>query len=361
MHWIWKNLIICSSLGIGVFAFLFYSETGQAPFVMENLSAMLIAVLLLNMGGAILHQFSTYISKRVNWRDNINVRFLSEILVGQIIFSILAAAFLYFYLIPYASQEVDLSFQELYGNGIIKYFIISTVLIVVYTIINFTVFSFKQYAVGQLQSLEMERDQLHLQLQALKSQLSPHFLFNALNTISALIYKSSSITEDYIRKLAKTYAYILTTQNRQLVFLKEELEMTEAYFYMQETKYEDCISLSVQIAPELMQSLIPPLSLQILVENALKHNQICDKTRLAIEIYHDENENLVVKNNVIKKPVLLKIGNDLYEKPRSTDSHKIGLNNIKQRYRYYSGKDISISHQDYFIVSLPKITTAYEA
>ncbi len=360
MHWIWKNLIICSILAIGVFAFLFYSETGNTPFLWTNWTAMLLAIVMINIGGAAFFQLGLFLNKHISWKKKLGLRFVTETLAGSLIFAICTSIFFYFYIMPQENPENELGFWELYSNGFIKYFILSTVLLFMYAIVSFAVFSYNQYTVGQLESMEMERDQLRLQLDALKAQLSPHFLFNALNTISALIYKSTSITEDYIRKLAKTYEYILTTEHRQLVKLYEEIEMCEAYFYMQKTKYEDCISLSIDIESSKKQSLIPPLSLQILVENALKHNQICEDINLIIEVFHNTNGLLTVRNNVIKKPVLLKIGNDLYEKPQANDSHKIGLNNIRQRYKYYSGKDIEINHSEYFTVALPEISRKNE-
>jgi len=191
----------------------------------------------------------------------------------------------------------------------------------------------------------------------LKSQLSPHFLFNALNTISSLLYKDIHTSEDYIRKLAKTYQYILKTDKRKLVELEEELNMVKAFYYMQKTKYEDCLDLELNIHPALSKTFIPPLTIQMLVENALKHNKICNEKTLKIEIYDEGQKFIVVRNNIIQKPELLEIGNNLIERPQNNMSHKIGLKNIRQRYKYLADKKIDVVFDEYFTVKLPVIRT----
>jgi len=204
-------------------------------------------------------------------------------------------------------------------------------------------------------NLREERNQLNLQFEALKTQLSPHFLFNALNTISSLIYKDISLAEDFIRRLAHTYRYILRTNDQKLIRLETEVEMLNAFYFMQKIKFEDCFELKVDLSEEVLNTRIPPLTLQMLMENALKHNLICDEKTLRMDVEEEDGKYLVVKNNIIPKTELLKIGNNLVDRPREIKSHKIGLNNIRNRYAFFTNRNIEVSKDLNFTVKLPLI------
>lgn len=283
------------------------------------------------------------------------IRFLVETISGIFIFLFLALVFIYAYVEQVVPVDENSTFWAEYWDGAVKLGIITIAIIYIYSLVNFSVFSYNQYAYVQIEKLIIERDQVKLQFEALKSQLSPHFLFNALNTISSLLYRDIETSENYIRKLAKTYQYILKTDNRKLVELSEELSMVKAFYFMQKIKYEDCLKLELNISPPLHKTLIPPLTIQMLVENALKHNKICNDQTLIIKIY-DENEKFItVKNNVIQKPELLEIENNLIERPKNQKSHKIGLNNIRQRYKYLTEKNIEVNFEEFFTVKLPVI------
>jgi sensor histidine kinase YesM len=124
---------------------------------------------------------------------------------------------------------------------------------------------------------------------------------------------------------------------------------------MQKIKYENCIELRVNLPEEVMNSWIPPLTLQMLMENALKHNMICEDMKLVIELNAEDRGYLVVKNNIIPLTELLKIGNNLIERPREIKSHNIGLNNIRSRYAFFTHRKIEVTKDQYFTVKLPII------
>ncbi|OQX75159.1 MAG: hypothetical protein B6D61_11005 [Bacteroidetes bacterium 4484_249] len=355
MHWIWRNFIISTLLSIGVFYFIYHSETGLWP-VIENLwLELLIVIILANIGGAFLFFSNLKFNRIIPWHRNIPLRFLAETLTGIFTFSILLLIFVYGYIEQIVPLKENNTFWAEYLDGTIKLGIITIVLIYIYSLVNFSVFSYNQYAYVQIEKLSIEREQIKLQYEALKGQLNPHFLFNALNTISSLIYKDVSTSEDFIRKLAKTYQYILRTDNRKLVELSEELSMVRAFYFMQKIKFEDCFELEIKIPTALYKTLIPPLTIQMLVENALKHNLICDEQILKIKVYDEDSKFIIVSNNFIQKPELLKIGNNLIEKSHGITSHKIGLKNIKLRYKYFANKNTEVIFDDFFTVKLPVI------
>ncbi|RLD37877.1 MAG: hypothetical protein DRI89_14840 [Bacteroidetes bacterium] len=355
MHWIWRNFIISTLLSVGVFYFIFYSETGLWPAFKDSWLEFLIVIILVNTGGVLLYLSNLKLNTFIPWNRSVTVRFLAETITGIFIFLFLALIFVYAYVEQIVPVEENSTFWAEYWDGAVKLGIITIAIIYIYSLVNFSVFSYNQYTYAQIEKLSIERDQVRLQFEALKSQLSPHFLFNALNTISSLLYKDIQTSEDYIRKLAKTYQYILKTDKRKLVELSEELNMVKAFYFMQKIKYEDCLDLELNISPTIYKTLIPPLTIQMLVENALKHNKICNEQTLKIEIYNEGQKFIVVRNNIIQKPELIEIGNNLIERPQNNISHKIGLRNIKQRYKYLADKNIEVVFDDFFTIKLPVI------
>ena len=359
MNWIIRNVVISSLLAFGVFSFIFFSETGEWPEIRNQWEGFLLAIFLANIGGIAQYYFNLHFNKTVPWNLRRGLRFGIEILSGFIIFSALAFLFYLIYISPGLLLGQESGFWQKYWDGLVKFSIILVVLLYISSLVNFSMFSYNQYNVAQIESLSVEREQLHLQFEALKSQLNPHFLFNSLNTISSLTYRDVSSAEDYIRKLANSYNYILQTNDRHLVTLDEEMKMVHSFFYMQLIKYEGCMSMDVEIPEKCMDSLVPPLCIQMLIENALKHNLICKEKELKIEI-SCKGETITVRNNIIQKPVLLRVGNDVFDRPKENGSHKIGLENIKRRYRYFINKEVEIIRNDHFTVKLPLISQEIE-
>lgn len=354
MNWIFRNLIIVSFLTLGVYYFIFYSETGELPIVTENWQQIVFALLLGNFGGVTMYYVNRSLSRIFPWQNKRALRLTSEILLGFIVFSLLA--FLFY--LAFISSQIDIdaegSFWTQYWDGILKFGILLSVLLFLNSLVSFSMYSYNQYAVIQIESLTIERDQLNLKFEALRSQLSPHFLFNSLNTISSLAYRDVVIAEKYIRRLSATYTYLLKTDGNKLVPLSEEMEMVNSFFYMQQMKFGDCIVLDAKLSDEALQSSIPPLTIQMLVENALKHNLLCKEKDLQIEIY-DREDRIIVQNNLIEKPVLLRVGNETFNRPKENSSHQIGLANIRKRYAYFTKNEIEIKRNESFIVSLPLI------
>ena len=348
MKWPIRSVLISSLLAVGVFSFIFFSETGELPSFGEQWQGFILAIFLANIGAVGFHYLNLLFNQHLPWNERRSLRFLVELLTGLAIFLTLAAVFYFFYVSPNISLEQESDFWVNYWDGAVKLVIIHSVLIYIYSLINFSLFSYNQYSVVQIETLRHERNHLELQFKALKSQLNPHFLFNALNNISALSSVDIHQAENYIRKLAETYRYILITEDKKLVTLKEELEMVSAFFYMQQIKYEDWISLKLSVSSAFMQTYIPPLTLQLLVENALKHNTIDQDNNLNIEISADES-GIWVKNNHQKRLESNKIGNE-------NKSYHIGLKNIKMRYRYFTKEEIKITNDATFMVWLPLIS-----
>ncbi|HEX3934804.1 MAG TPA: histidine kinase, partial [Puia sp.] len=161
------------------------------------------------------------------------------------------------------------------------------------------------YFVTELrQSIEekelLKRESLQAQLSALKTQVNPHFLFNNLNTLSAVIPDNPGAAIDFVQQLSKVYRHILEVRDEQSILLKEELEVLEAYAFLLKTRFGENLNISIRVADELLQQRVVPLSLQILMENAIKHNIVSSAKPLQIDVYAGD-EHLVVRNTLQKK------------------------------------------------------------
>jgi sensor histidine kinase YesM len=192
--------------------------------------------------------------------------------------------------------------------------------------------------------LEMEQyknEATTARLQALRSQLNPHFLFNSLNTLSSLVHRDADAADDFIQQLAKVYRYVLEHSDHDLVPLHAELAFVESYVYLLRTRFKEGLCVEICIGEDLRDLRLPPMTLQVLIENAVKHNIISPKQPLTIAITSDGEDCLVVKNN-------------LQERSEKDASSSVGLANITARYEYIAQKPLTVKRtSDEFSVTIP--------
>jgi two-component system, LytTR family, sensor kinase len=206
----------------------------------------------------------------------------------------------------------------------------------------------------QLQKTMVEKERLlkenvQSQLESLKNQVNPHFLFNSLNTLSYLIPEDPAKAENFVQKLSKAYRYILEIRERELTTLAEELGFLEAYNCLLSERFGDNLQIKINVPTEAKHLQILPLSLQMLFENAIKHNVVSTQDPLHIEVFVEKGDRLVVKNN-------------LQPKKQELPSTRIGLENIKSRYRLIAKKEVEvIVTQQHFIVVLPLVQPEHVA
>ncbi|MDP3437495.1 MAG: histidine kinase, partial [Bacteroidales bacterium] len=176
----------------------------------------------------------------------------------------------------------------------------------------------------------------------LKRQLNPHFLFNSLNVLDFLIYTNQERASDFVRKLSSLYRYLLNTEDVKSVPLKDELDFVLLYYSLMKERFSDGLELMLNVEPQLLSHHIVPGSLQLLAENATKHNIVCKEKPLLIEIF-TEQYCIVVRNNINLKINVI-------------DSGGIGLKNIKGQYKLLFKKDIKLNvDENYFCVKIPLI------
>jgi two-component system, LytTR family, sensor kinase len=199
-----------------------------------------------------------------------------------------------------------------------------------------------QYQQKRLETEEFKRISTQSQLQSLKSQINPHFLFNNLNVLSSLILQDNNSANEFVERFAKVYRYVLKSHEKELVGLNDEVEFIKSYLYLLQKRFGNNLQIDINIADIYLEYYIIPVALQMLVENAIKHNIVSQKKPLLIHIYI-ETANTIVVSNSLQKKIL-----------DENDSTQIGLKNIIQRYQLLSKKTVEvIEAQNYFTVKLP--------
>lgn len=196
---------------------------------------------------------------------------------------------------------------------------------------------------SQLDMEQYQKESLRSELKNLKNHLDPHFLFNNLNILSSLIDKGPDHSKPFLTRFAQVYRKMLQSSSEDLVPLEEELDFIDAYVYLLKTRFADAILVKTDVAMESRDRMLPPLALQMLVENAVKHNIASAEQPLKIDIVSTPHE-ISVSNSI-----------NLKEEDLRTKSGT-GLKNIKDRIAYFSNQEISISQEENrFIVSVPLI------
>jgi sensor histidine kinase YesM len=219
----------------------------------------------------------------------------------------------------------------------ILFTILITVLIVT---IHEAIFFYRQWKFNFSKSIRLEKDNLETQYNALKAQVNPHFLFNSLNSLMSLL-ENNPKAEQYVQDLSEYLRYVLLSNTREAVELKEELENMEKFFHLQKLRFDDNLNVEIEINPASLKLQIPTLALQMLVDNCIKHNTISSKNPLTIRIF-DDGKSITVENNLQLK--------------QSTESTGQGLKNIEGRYRFIANEPIKVvSDSKYFSVTIPLI------
>lgn len=256
---------------------------------------------------------------------------LNQIIVAMTV-TLICLAFDMFNILNY-----ELTFKS-WLSGIIAGFICTTINQTVYE----TEASFRRIRDSQLEAEQLKKAQLQTQLDSLKEQVNPHFLFNSLNSLSSLIATDPVKAEDFVKEMSRVYRYLLRSNEEHLTSLQKEIEFIESYNILLKTRFGNGFQPVIKIEEEAKDWLLPPMTLQLLIENAVKHNIVDPDTPLVVQLY-TKNEKLVVSNNLQKKK-------------RSVVSNKVGLNNIISKYQLLNYPEVEIKETDSeFIVVLPLI------
>ena len=201
---------------------------------------------------------------------------------------------------------------------------------------------FQRWKQSGIEAERLQREKVETQLESLKNQVNPHFLFNSLNTLTSLIPNDPDEAVEFVQRLAQVYRYVLDVNATRLIPLQAELEFIKSYLFLLQARHGDRLQVSIDIPQDYYDYQLIPLAIQILVENAVKHNVVSNKHPLYVHI-RTEGERLIVSNAVLHKKYV-------------SDSTGLGLKNIINRYDLLTDKMVEVEEKkERFSVSIPLI------
>jgi len=187
---------------------------------------------------------------------------------------------------------------------------------------------------------QAKQEQIRSELAGLRNQVNPHFLFNSMNTLMNIVTEDQQLAVSFLKKLSKVYRYVLENRAEQIIPLSKELDFIHSYVFLQKERFKGNLEVKIDVPEKYLDQHIIPLSLQILFENSIKHNIISRRKPLCIEVFIEHGK-LIIRNNLQRKEQVM-------------DSTKVGLENIKTRYRFFTEEQVEIKEDEkYFSVAIP--------
>jgi two-component system LytT family sensor kinase len=219
--------------------------------------------------------------------------------------------------------------------------ILTVILISFFTLAEFGFFLNERYRKSLAEVERFRKENAENQFEMLKLQLNPHFLFNSLNTLASLVYEDAEKASEFVRRLSDVYRYVLDNRNKELVMLREEMEFIHSFSFLLGLRFQGMIDFRFDISERSLELKIAPMTMQLLVENAVKHNVVSSRLPLQIDISTGE-DNLVITNNLQPK-----------EEQAGTG---VGLKNIVSRYAFLTERKVEIIREEHlFTVIIPLI------
>lgn len=324
-----SEIILIFLLGAAM-SFLFNPDLIQRPWLSIRLTTSYSGCMwvLFWKGNQYLVEFW---NKRVSWLEEPGKRFIIGF-VSVLIYTPLIMYVLNFFFKTFIGISADWSSIDI---------LISIGITFLITFFMFAKAFLDNWRKASLDAERMKREQMATKYESLKNQVNPHFLFNSLNALTNLVYEDQDQAANFIRQLSKVYRYVLDTQSKELVSLKTELNFLESYIFLQKMRFDDKLTVDISVKG-FEERMLPPIALQMLLENAIKHNTIAEEEPLTVSIFIENEEYIVVKNNLQKKRIPLEA------------SSGMGLANIKSRYEFLSQTPVEVLEtESEFIVKLP--------
>ena len=284
--------------------------------------------------------FFDYMARR-NWSSD---NYIKRIILGIIGSTVLTLTGLFLIRLLTSLVFFDQSFSFFFAHESLRNYQFGLWITLSIVIVFHIVYFYNRYQKNKIQEQKVIAGTASAKFDALKNQLDPHFLFNSLNVLTSLIEENPDNAQKFTTSLSKVYRYVLEQKNKDLVTVDEELNFARIYMSLLKMRFEDSIIFEIPAQASNAESKVVPLSLQLLLENAVKHNIVTSSKPLHIKIYEDTQGYLVVENNLQPKQILNK-------------SSGFGLENIKQRYQLLTNKSVTISQQtSLFTVAIPMLT-----
>ena len=324
---------------IGTIIFVFFVPEKTVENYITNILISAFYTFTIALGNGFIND---YLSRRFSWVDHTRKRTILGVIGAILVNVILVFVLNYINFIIYQKQDFSKFFSG--EMGFFNWFSINIALLIS-AILHAKGFieEWKKSSRKEVVEQKLIAKSANAQFESLKNQLDPHFLFNSLNVLSSLIDENPNQAQRFTASMSKIYRYVLEQKDKELVTVAEEIEFAKTYCNLLKTRFEDSVSFEFKVNETDLKSYVVPLSLQLLLENCIKHNFATSTKPLHIKIY-SENGFLFIENN-------------LQEREQMKESAGIGLSNIVQRYSLLTKQNVFIEKsEDFFKVKIPMLT-----
>ncbi|MEL7002587.1 MAG: histidine kinase [Bacteroidota bacterium] len=322
-----KEILLIALIGIP-------SGAISCPSCMKDIDLALISISISSVTWVMLWKGNAYVSGTVDrfyyWLEQPVQRLVVGV-IAHTIYTTLAVVLLMYVLETFFGIEVG----GRVGTALTAVMVTLVVALILHSKSFLT--SWREMAIN---SEKMKKEAISAKYESLKNQVNPHFLFNSLNALTNLVYEDQDLAAKFIKKLSEVYRYVLESRDKELVSLEDELSFVRSYIFLQKIRHEEGLQVTYEIQNPSNFKIVP-LGLQMLLENAIKHNVVSDDDPLIIEI-KEVDGTLIISNNLQKKSSI------------QVQQVGVGLENIKARYQFLSDIPVSITEtSDRFEVILP--------
>lgn len=330
-------ILLWISLGTALFFFLFFNDEKTVGNFFITLLLSMMYSFVLGLGNGFINDF---LNKKFPWSETTRLRMVLSIV------SIIIGNFILVYFCNYINYVViqkvattDVFFSKKYA--VTNWFMINIALLIsAFLHAKSFMEEMKKTSKKEVVEQKLIAKSANAQFESLKNQLDPHFLFNSLNVLSSLIDENPAQAQKFTASMSKIYRYVLEQKDKELVTVEDEIEFAKTYCDLLKTRFEDSVDFVFDVKKEEYPRFVVPLSLQLLLENCIKHNFATSSRPLVIKIFSD-NDTLCIENN-------------LQAREQMKESAGIGLSNIVQRYALLTKKNVFIEKsEDYFKVKVP--------
>lgn len=286
--------------------------------------------------------FFNYLEKNIDWENNKFRKYRLPIGFVGGLFLTLVGVFLIRFVTVVGFQQKD--FQTFITNENLAHYSVLLFIAFIISVVFHAIYFYKTAQESKVKQQKIIAGTASAQFESLKNQIDPHFLFNSLNVLSSLIEENPETAQDFTTSLSKIYRYVLEQKDKELVPIEEELDFAKTYMNLLEMRFENSLRFSFPENTDFNEEKVVPLSLQLLLENCIKHNIASEQKPLHINIYQ-ENGYLIVENNLQKKETL------------NQQRKGVGLQNIVNRYAILTKRNVLIEEtKQHFRVKIPILT-----
>ncbi|MFT4753715.1 MAG: two-component system LytT family sensor kinase [Salibacteraceae bacterium] len=316
-----------------VFIHLFWpsSNNDLRSFLVSNLWGTCIWITQA-VGNSAVFQL---LDSKLPWKKGLLKRAIANI-IGIGLYS--TVAYLVVQFIMYALFFPNVPFVDVWINSIYSTKITLAISFSISFLLTFIGFG-KSMISMEIEKEKLQTEMIRYKYDSLKNQINPHFLFNSFNVLSELVYEDQKLADKFIHQLSDLYRYVLDARDIELISLLEELQFIESFTFLLKTRFENRVTFEIEVNT-LEKEAVIPMSIQLLIENCIKHNQATTNSPLVVSVFKRDNM-VVVKNNF---------------QPKSSikESHQIGIKNLQEQFAFFTSEQLKIEKTDtYFEVSIP--------